>query len=89
MTLELTIGNDAGVLGRVCTLIGEAKANISNLVFLDRKPDFYKLRLDVDLSDAEHLHTLSSVLEAENDVALLERVVDPDASNVENGAEAQ
>jgi len=29
------------------------------------------------------------VLEAENDVALLERVVDPDASNVENGAEAQ
>jgi GTP pyrophosphokinase/guanosine-3',5'-bis(diphosphate) 3'-pyrophosphohydrolase len=89
VTLELTIGNDAGVLGRVCTLIGEAKANISTLVFLDRKPDFYKLRLDVDLSDAEHLHTLSSVLEAENDVALLERVVDPDASNVENGAEAQ
>ena len=89
VTLELTIGNDAGVLGRVCTLIGETKANISNLVFLDRKPDFYKLRLDVDLSDAEHLHTLSSVLEAENDIALLERVVDPDASNVENGAEAQ
>ncbi|MEM8730523.1 MAG: bifunctional (p)ppGpp synthetase/guanosine-3',5'-bis(diphosphate) 3'-pyrophosphohydrolase, partial [Pseudomonadota bacterium] len=30
-TLDVTIGNDAGVLGRVCTLIGEKKANISDL----------------------------------------------------------
>ena len=27
--LDLTISNDAGVLGRICTLIGEQKANIS------------------------------------------------------------
>jgi GTP pyrophosphokinase/guanosine-3',5'-bis(diphosphate) 3'-pyrophosphohydrolase len=29
--LELTISNDAGVLGRVCSIIGEQKANISDL----------------------------------------------------------
>lgn len=37
-TLDLTIGNDAGVLGRICTLIGDRKANISNLEFWTANP---------------------------------------------------
>jgi len=73
VTLDLTIGNDAGVLGRICTLIGEKKANISNLVFVDRKPDFYRLLVDVELRDVEQLHSLMLALEAESDVAALER----------------
>jgi GTP pyrophosphokinase/guanosine-3',5'-bis(diphosphate) 3'-pyrophosphohydrolase len=73
VTLILTIGNDAGVLGRICTLIGERGANISDLEFLDRKPDFYRLLVDIDLSDAEHLHSVISALEAESDVASIER----------------
>ncbi|WP_050928612.1 RelA/SpoT family protein [Aestuariivita boseongensis] len=72
-TLDLTIGNDAGVLGRICTLIGEKKANISNLNFVDRKPDFYRLLIDVELRDIEQLHSLMLALEAESDVAALER----------------
>ncbi|MFP7672012.1 RelA/SpoT family protein [Marivita sp. S0852] len=77
VSLELTIGNDAGVLGRICTLIGEQKANISDLNFVDRKPDFYRLLLDVDLSDANHLHSVMSALEAESDVASVVRRRDP------------
>ena len=72
-TLELTIGNDAGVLGRICTLIGEKKANISDLEFVDRKPDFYKLVVNVELRDVEQLHSLMLMLEAESDVAAIER----------------
>ncbi|KUJ85084.1 GTP pyrophosphokinase [Ruegeria marisrubri] len=72
-TLDMTIGNDAGVLGRICTLIGEKKANISNLEFVDRKPDFYRLLIDVELRDVEQLHSLMLTLEAENDVASVER----------------
>ncbi|SDE26716.1 RelA/SpoT family protein [Ruegeria marina] len=72
-TLELTIGNDAGVLGRICTLIGEKKANISNLEFVDRKPDFYRLMISVELRDIEQLHSLMLTLEAESDVASVER----------------
>jgi GTP pyrophosphokinase/guanosine-3',5'-bis(diphosphate) 3'-pyrophosphohydrolase len=72
-TLDLTIGNDAGVLGRICTLIGETKANISNLEFVDKKPDFYRLMIYVELRDAQHLHSLISALEAESDVASVER----------------
>ena len=72
-TLEVTIGNDAGVLGRMCTLIGEKKANISNLEFVDRKPDFYRLMVNVELRDVEQLHSLVLMLEAESDVAAVAR----------------
>jgi len=77
VTLMLTISNDAGVLGRVCTLIGEQKANISDLQFVDRKPDFYRLLIDVDLRDVEHLHMVMTALEAETDVAEIARHRDP------------
>ncbi len=84
-TLDVTIGNDAGVLGRICTLIGEHKANISDLKFLDRKPDFFRLLINVELRDLEQLHSLMLMLEAESDVATIERhrnqnAADPDAS---------
>ena len=73
VSLDLTISNDAGVLGRICTLIGEQKANISDLQFVDRKPDFYRLIVDVDLKDAEHLHNVMLAVEAESDVASVSR----------------
>ncbi len=73
VTLGLTIGNDAGVLGRICTLIGEKKANISDLEFSDRKPDFYRLMINVELRDVEQLHSLMLTLEAESDVAEVAR----------------
>jgi GTP pyrophosphokinase/guanosine-3',5'-bis(diphosphate) 3'-pyrophosphohydrolase len=77
VTLSLTISNDTGVLGRVCTLIGEQKANISDLEFADRKPDFYRLSVDVDLRDVEHLHMVMTALEADTDVAEIARLRDP------------
>jgi len=73
VSLDLTIANDAGVLGRICTLIGEQRANISNLLFLDRKPDFYRLIVDVDLRDVEHMHAVMLALEADSDVASIGR----------------
>ncbi len=75
-TLDVTISNDAGVLGRVCTLIGETGANISDLGFLDRKPDFYRLLIYVELRDLAHLHSLMRSLEAESDIATVERYRD-------------
>lgn len=73
VTLELAISNDAGVLGRICTLIGEQKANISDLRFTQRKPDFYRLLIDLELRDVEHLHKIMTALEAETDVAQVAR----------------
>ncbi|TMV51838.1 bifunctional (p)ppGpp synthetase/guanosine-3',5'-bis(diphosphate) 3'-pyrophosphohydrolase, partial [Thioclava sp. BHET1] len=76
VSLNLTISNDAGVLGRICTLIGEQKANISDLHFVDRKPDYYRIIVEADLRDVEHLHMVMTALEAESDVAQLERYRD-------------
>ena len=74
VTLDLTISNDAGVLGRICTLIGEQLANISDLEFVERNPDFYRLNMNVDLRDIEHLHAVTTVLEAEGQVATVARL---------------
>ena len=60
-------------------MIGEQKANISNLEFLDRKPDFYRLLIYVELRDVEHLHSVMLALEAESHVAAIERFRDPAA----------
>ena len=72
-TLDVTLTNDAGTLGRICTLIGEARANISDLQFVDRKPDFYRLLIYVELRDVAQLHSLMLTLEAESDVAEVSR----------------
>ena len=77
VTLDLTISNDAGVLGRVCSLIGEHKANISDLRFVDRKPDFYRLIVEVELRGIAHLHQVLTALDAESAVAKTTRARDP------------
>ncbi len=76
MSLNITMSNDAGVLGRICTLIGECGANISNMTFVDRKPDFYRLLVEVELRDAEQLHSVINMLNADTDVAQVERLRD-------------
>ncbi|MGR3542505.1 MAG: RelA/SpoT family protein, partial [Hasllibacter sp.] len=73
VTVEAAISNGVGVLGRICTLIGEQGANIADMVFLDRKPDYFRLRLVIELSDQEHWHAVETALQAETDVAEIRR----------------
>jgi GTP diphosphokinase / guanosine-3',5'-bis(diphosphate) 3'-diphosphatase len=77
ITLDLMILNSAGVLGRVCSLIGAQKANITDLRFVDRKPDFFRLIVEIDVSDAAHAHRILTLLGAEADVAQASRTRDP------------
>jgi len=76
VTIDLTIGNDSGVLGRICTLIGEQHANISDMQFVDRKPDYYRLLVDVEVRDLEHLLAVMTAVEADSDVATIQRYRD-------------
>ena len=76
VSLDVAISNDAGVLGRICSVVGDQKANISDLKFTERKPDYYRLIIEVDLRDVEHLHMVMTALEAETDVAQVARVRD-------------
>jgi len=74
VTLEITLANDAGALGRICTLIGEQNANISDMQFTDKKPDFYKMLVGIQVRDIEHLHNVLTAVEADSDVAQVARL---------------
>jgi GTP pyrophosphokinase len=78
VTIDVTLSNTNGALGRICTLIGEQNANISDLHFIDRKPDFFRLLIDVDVRNAEHLHAVMMAVELDSDVASLQRFRDLD-----------
>ena len=72
-TLDIVLANDAGALGRICTLIGEQNANISDLKFLDRKPDFFRMIVEIEVRDIEHLYNVMTAVEADSDVADITR----------------
>lgn len=74
--IEVAMANDAGVLGRICTLIGEHGSNIVNIGFTNRKPDFYRIRLDIMVRDIEHLTNVETALNADSDVAEVVRFRD-------------
>jgi RelA/SpoT family (p)ppGpp synthetase len=71
--IEITMANDAGVLGRLCTLIGEQRANITDIAFTERKPDFYRTVVDIEVRDMEHLSNVLTAIDADSDVAQVRR----------------
>jgi RelA/SpoT family (p)ppGpp synthetase len=71
--IEVVMANDAGVLGRICTLIGEQRANITDIIFTDRKPDFYRVVIDIEVRDMEHLTHVLTAIDADSDVADVRR----------------
>jgi guanosine-3',5'-bis(diphosphate) 3'-pyrophosphohydrolase len=77
---EVTLANDAGVLGRICTLIGEQRANITDVVFTERKPDFFRMIVDMEVRDMEHLTHVLTAIDADSDVAHVRRYRAPPAA---------
>ena len=68
-TLMLTMVNGAGVLGRICSLVGDMGANIIDMVFQERKNDFYRIRIEIHVSDVQHLLNIITSIEADTDIA--------------------
>ena len=68
--------NGAGVLGRICTLIGDMGANIIDMVFFERKPDFYRIKVEIHVSDIQHLLNIITSIEADTDIAEIIRFRD-------------
>jgi|TARA_B100002019_G_scaffold85866_1_gene74379 guanosine-3',5'-bis(diphosphate) 3'-pyrophosphohydrolase len=68
-SIEVIMVNSVGVLGRICTLIGEQGANISDLTFVMRKPDFYKTVFEITVRDLKHLHNIITSIQVDMDVS--------------------
>jgi GTP pyrophosphokinase/guanosine-3',5'-bis(diphosphate) 3'-pyrophosphohydrolase len=71
--LIATIRNSPGVLGQVCTIIGEAGGNIVQLRMHQRQADFFDVDIDVDVNDARHLTHIAAALRANPSVETVER----------------
>ena len=71
--LTATIRNAPGVLGQVCTVIGEAGGNIVGLRMHHRQSDFFDVDIEVDVNDARHLTHISAALRANPSVEEVER----------------
>lgn len=69
VTIEVTMANYRGVLGRICVLISEQDSNIVDMHFSDRKQDFYRIAIDIEVRDVEHLANIVTAVEADSDVA--------------------
>jgi guanosine-3',5'-bis(diphosphate) 3'-pyrophosphohydrolase len=72
--LRATIRNATGVLGQVCTIIGEARGNILNLKMSHRQSDFFDVDFDIEVSDARHLTHIAAALRACPAVETVDRV---------------
>jgi GTP pyrophosphokinase/guanosine-3',5'-bis(diphosphate) 3'-pyrophosphohydrolase len=71
--LHATIQNAPGVLGQVCTIIGEAGGNIVNLRMHHRQSDFFDTDIDVEVRDAKHLTNIQAALRACPSVETVDR----------------
>jgi guanosine-3',5'-bis(diphosphate) 3'-pyrophosphohydrolase len=71
--LRATIRNAPGVLGQVCTVIGEAGGNIVGLRMHHRQADFFDVDFDIDVKDARHLTHIAAALRANPSVETVER----------------
>jgi guanosine-3',5'-bis(diphosphate) 3'-pyrophosphohydrolase len=71
--LTATIRDAPGVLGHVCSAIGEAGGNIVNLRMHHRQRDFFDVDFDIDVRDARHLTNVSAALRASPSVEDVER----------------
>ena len=71
--LTICMYNGMGVLGRICSLIGESGANITNMDFFDRKPDFYKIIIEIHVKDLKHLSDIMTSIETDSDISVVER----------------
>jgi len=75
--INLTLANQPGALGTVCTLVGEQQANIDNLGVTTRKPDFFLMTIDLEVRDVKHLSDILTSLRAQSFVSQIERAVTP------------
>ncbi|MDO9337200.1 MAG: bifunctional (p)ppGpp synthetase/guanosine-3',5'-bis(diphosphate) 3'-pyrophosphohydrolase [Caulobacter sp.] len=62
--LRITILNTPGVLGEVCTIMGEAGGNITGLKMTHRQEDLYDVDVDLDVHDNRHITTIIAALRA-------------------------
>ncbi len=74
VTLSIILANEPGALGSVCTGVGALDANIVNLSIVERKSSYWRVRLDLEVRDARHLHKILKTLDNHPRVDQVDRI---------------
>ena len=53
--ISVIIKNKIGSLGSLSSIIGKTLSNIRNLKITERNKDFFKIEIEIDVKDLEHL----------------------------------
>lgn len=72
--IRANMRNKPGVLGQVCTLIGEAKGNIVNIRLSNQQVDFLDAEFEVEVLDARHLTNITAAIRTNPSVEGVERI---------------
>ncbi len=56
--INVSIKNKIGSLGNLSSIIGKSNSNIRNLRITDRTNDFFKINIEIDVTNKEHLNNI-------------------------------
>ena len=65
-TIQVDLPHKPGALGNICHLIGLNKGNIINVELLERKDDYYKFSIDLQIKDLKNFTNLISQIKQSN-----------------------
>ena len=71
--LRATVRDAPGVMGQICTIIGEVGGNIIGVNMRHRHSDFFDVDFDIEVKDAKHLTHIAAALRACQSVETVER----------------
>jgi len=71
--IEVLLEHLPGALAAVLTVIAREKGNISNIKFLERAPELFRITLDIEVRDVKHLTSIIAALRVSERVSSVER----------------
>ena len=71
--IELLLEHLPGALAAVLTVVALEKGNISNIKFVERAPELFRITLDIEVRDVKHLTSIIAALRVSESVSSVER----------------
>lgn len=71
--IAIRMTNLPGVLGQVCTVIGEQKSNINDLILIGRKHDYFDFSIELEVEDKEHLDAVMNAVKTLDSTIKIDR----------------
>lgn len=72
--IKAVLANTPGSLSTLATVIAKNNGNISNLKIVDRNPDFFEMRVDVEVRDLSHLTHIITALRIDPAISSVDRI---------------